>query len=406
MTDAIRANTQNTDPFSFEDPRFAGVDTTKRNDDLPELPDDGWTDPGFEAVRNSTSRRMLEDLGEIASETPEAQEILDAEVAAAIPAVVPPPAPAAPATPVVPVAEEPEIIEYQDGSSVTIEKNAKGWSATLDSNTGGGVEVFKGRTKDEMWRNLAAGKINSNRKIRDLNRQIKLGKEVETPVAPQQSKMRELTADELFEIKTQLNNNPDLALETWFQKKTGKTVGELVALAEKGSRANEQLTVEGEARKFREAYPEYYPTDSNLQDLCDYLEKNKLEWNVKNLGTAFEKLTEDGLLDLAPKTPVTRKSVPALATPPVQPTPVAVTPVPAPAPAVPAPVTPPVPDPRIVSQTRRVRGSFGIRQGETTSASTEPETPPTDEELDNLSNDDINQLFAGVRRLRAQSARR
>jgi hypothetical protein len=399
MSEPLAVNRTPVDPFSFEDPRFAGVDTAVRREDLPVADDDGWEDPGFQATqRVPASNQFFKDLSDIADETPEVQEVLDAEVLAATP---PPPAPAV-ATVVVP--DQPEVIEYDDGSSVTIEKTAKGWSATLDSNTSSGVEIFRGKTKDEMWRNLAAGKINATRKINSLNRQIKLGQPEVSQTQPAAPKVRELTADEVFELKTQLQNNPDLAFQSWFQKKTGKTVEQLTTLAEKGEEANENLRQEYEAKSFRAEYPEYFNTDENYQSLLAWLRKHKnldkdiLQFNAKNLGEAFEDLSSDGLLDEAPKVaPVRRASAP-------QPTPVAATPVPD---VVPAPAPAPAPDPRIVGTTkRRVRGNFGIPQSAITNAQPVAETAPTDEELDNLSNDEINQLFSGVRRLRAQSARR
>jgi hypothetical protein len=404
----VRANTTPTDPFSFEDPRFAGVDNAHHKDDLPELPDDGWADPGFEAIRNATSRKFVEDLGAIADTDPDSQAILDAEAAEAIAAAVPPvvaPVVTAPVVVPAPVPEEPEVIEFENGGSATIEKTAKGWSVSIDSNTGGGVEVFHGKTKDEMYRQVLSSKVHLNRKLRDVNRQLKLGRPETVQPATPAPKTHELTADETFELKTQLQNNPDLALQTWFQKKTGKTVEQLLALAQKGEAADEKLRIEQEARTFRSEYLEYYPTDENLHALDDYLAKNNLEWNAKNLGTAFEELSEAGLLDIAPKT-VAPKPAPAPA-PVVQATPVAATPAPAPAPpAAPAPAAPPPTDPRIAGVRRRSRAGLGIRENETTSTPIVDDKPPSDEELDNLSNDEINQLFAGVRRLRAQSARR
>lgn len=389
----------------FLDDAFAPLDTARRIDDLPETgPNNDWVDPGFEAARQVNTRNFMQDLGAIAEETPEIREVLDREIAAAAPAVPVPPKPPAPVAPVVqPVVEQPEVIDYEDGSSVVIEKTPRGWVATLDSNTGAGREVFKGQTKDELLRNVLAGKLNASKKINKLNRQLKLG-ELDTPAEPVKPAVRtsELTADEVFEIKTQLTQNPDLALATWFQKKTGMSVEKLMNLAKQGEEANEKLRVEAEARQFRSEYPEYYPTDENLETLCKYLEKEKLDWNSKNLGIAFEELTEDGLLEVAPK-PVSRRVV----QPPVaQPTPTEATPsvetAPTPVAATPAP---PANDPRIVGTRRQLRGS-GIRQSDVTSSQPVPDTPPTDEELDNLSNEEINQLFAGVRRLRAQSARR
>lgn len=400
-SEAIAVNRTPSDPFSFEDPLFGGVDTTRRREDVPL--EDEWYDPGFVTQSRPNKSRLLNDLATLAGEEDsdllDARSILDAEAAAVTPVPTPVPVVAQVVAPVV-IADEPETIEYEDGSSVTIEKSAKGWSATLDPNNGSGVEIFRGKSKDEMWKNLAAGKLNANKKIRDLNRQIKLGIPETVQPTPVAAVSHQLTADEVFEIKTQLNNNPDLAFEKWFQKRTGMTIEQLVAMADKGKQADEKLNVETEARGFRIDYPEYYPTDENLQALDDYLVKHKKEWTRQNLGVAFEELSEAGLLDVAPRT---RTPQPVVVTPPA---PVAATPVAEVVPTPAAPVIPPVPDPRIVARRTGPRAGFGIPASTATADTTVSDQPLPDEELDDLSNEQISDLFAGVRRLRAQQSSR
>lgn len=420
MPEAIAVNRTPQDPFSFEDPLFGGVDTVRRVEDLPVGGEDDWVDPGFTAAHKTRSNsRFLDDLTSLAGEVDsdelaDARAILDREATAIAP--VSAPAPVIVAAPVVApvVVDEPEVIEYEDGSSVSIEKTAKGWTATLNSNDGSGIERFHGHNKNDMWKNLAAGKLNANKKIRSLTRQIKLGTSPENgqpaPAAPAPVPARQLSADEVFEIKTQLTNNPDLAMEKWFQKRAGMTLEQLISLAQKGGEADENLRQEREARAFAADYPEYYPTDNNFNDLVNYLRKHKnlnndvKQFNATNLGIAFEALSTDGLLETEQEE-VVQVPQPAVVVPA---TPVVATPAPAPEPTPAAPpVPPPVFDPRIVGRRTGPRAGFGIPASTATADTTVSDQPLPDEELDDLSNEAISELFNGVRKLRArQSPRR
>src|ERR1017187_4912869 len=112
------------------------------------------------------------------------------EVAPVVPAVV------------VPAEDASETFTYPDGSSLSVEKTKKGWAAALNANVAGvNPEVFYGATKNEMWQNVAAGKINATKKTREQNLKIKLEaatvapEAVVQPVA--QPATHELTADQI-----------------------------------------------------------------------------------------------------------------------------------------------------------------------------------------------------------------
>lgn len=315
--------------------------------------------------------------------------------------------------------DEPKVFEYEDGSQVVIEKSPKGWKATLDSGVGK-PEVFYGATKDEMFVNLAAGKINATKTIRKFNKEKKLGiseapvvANTPAPVIPAQPRM--LDANDKFEIKQQLAADPDLAMSTWFQKKTGMSVEQLLQIAkdaEQGRAASDTLYAEQVAREFVESHPDFYadPEYANYISIVAYLVKHKLgkqynrshhealslelvrsgNWTVKTLDEAYQDLLSDGLLEVAPadvdeeteEEPTPRRA--AVRTAPT-----------------------PSDDERIVRTVRRPRAGYGIRSSEATSTRTE-ETPQSlsAEDLDNLSEAEINQLFTGVRRLKTQSGRR
>jgi len=287
---------------------------------------------------------------------------------------------------------EPEITKYPDGSQVTVQKGAKGWEAILESGTGRGAEKFYGATKNELLSNVLAAKLNATKQIRKPTREIKLAPASEPPNAAT-PKPGTLSANEVFEIKTQLESNPDLALDSWFQKKTGMSVQQLVDLANEGKAAKEQLRIESEARSFRNNHPEYLATDENLETIEKWFKKKfgavyGPHWTAENLEKAFEDLVEDELLELA--------------NPEAEPTP-----------APPPPVTPaaqPTGDPRIVRTTRRTRASNGLRESDSSINPSAPRNEPSAEEvkqgLENATDEEITKAFEAVRRARAQSAQR
>ena len=311
--------------------------------------------------------------------------------------------------PAEPDPEVPEILQLEDGAFVSLEKEKGQWKATLDPGTGHS-EVFWGKTKNELLTNVLVGKLNATKKIRELNKKVKLT--ANTPQYPRQTEpapsVRPLTADETFEIKAQLESDPALALDTLFQKRTGLTVQQLVDLAQKGAQANMNLETEAISREFLSRNPEYYPDseNKNFQSLIKWLAKFKLgktatdanagdiftelwqtgNYTADNLEEAFQDLTDDGML-VKPRLPRTSS--------PVE---VNQQPVPQPAPAAPTP--------RIVKTETRPRAALGIRPSDV-SATPPPSTPsaPTDEDLDNLSDAEIKALLGSVRRQRVAARR-
>ena len=311
--------------------------------------------------------------------------------------------------PAEPDPEVPEILQLEDGAFVSLEKEKGQWKATLDPGTGHS-EVFWGKTKNELLTNVLVGKLNATKKIRELNKKVKLT--ANTPQYPRQTEpapsVRPLTADETFEIKAQLESDPALALDTLFQKRTGLTVQQLVDLAQKGAQANMNLETEAISREFLSRNPEYYPDseNKNFQSLIKWLAKFKLgktatdanagdiftelwqtgNYTADNLEEAFQDLTDDGML-VKPRLPRTSS--------PVE---VNQQPVPQPAPAAPTP--------RIVKTETRPRAALGIRPSDV-SATPPPANPsaPTDEDLDNLSDAEIKALLGSVRRQRVAARR-
>ena len=299
---------------------------------------------------------------------------------------------------------EPEVFEYPDGSSARVEVMKGGTlKATLSLGGGAGPEVFYGKDKNELFNQLIVAKLNASKKIREQNKILKTKpatRAAAVPKAAPKPVSRELTVDEKFAIKTQLENDPDLAMQEWFQKKTGMTLETLVTLAKEGGTAKDEAMIRDEVAAFKEEHPRYISVDSNFTLLMGWLTKEKLNREYNNsddiwealltnslftretLAEAYDALTQDGLLELVPE---------ETAPPEPEPTPV---PTPTPAPGIPAATRP-----------RAASIAFGVRPSSATVAPT-ASTVPTAEELDKLSTTDINALMAQVRQSRAATRRR
>lgn len=292
-----------------------------------------------------------------------------------------------------PEPEGPETFAVEDGT-VTLEKEKGQWKATLESGNGGQPQIYWGKNKNELLVGVMKAQLHATKKIRDLNMKVKLGgTPAPKPTPIVQPSANTLSADEIFEIKTQLDSNPDLALQNWFQKATGLSVQQLVGLAQKGANADASLETEAVAREFMGNNPDYFATMPNLNRLIQWLGKFKLGnlsasmndlylggvWTVENLEEAFQDMTTDGLLVKAPKPP--------------QP----VTPEPAPQPRT---------EERIVRTETRPRAALGLRTNDV-SPTPLPEAPkaPSVEDLDSLSDDQIKQLMSGVHRFKSLSRR-
>lgn len=307
---------------------------------------------------------------------------------------------------------EPSVVTFEDGSTFTVVRGKKGWEGILDTGISGAkTENFYGATKEEMYQKLAYAKVHATRKIREQNRIIKLGKPtvVPAPLAPVAQTKRALTNEELFDLRTKFETNPEEALAELVKKRTGVDIDTLVQKAQDGEAARIEMILGDVATAFTTKNPGYHGSPSNFWTMVAYLSKHRLnqtltdenrnellsqlvrtnQWTVENLEDAYEDLTESGLLELKPATP----SKPAE---PAQPAPTAA---PAePVAAVPAAPAPPISE-REVRRTRQPRAGFGIRERESS-----PATPPAPAQplpvtdYDSLTDTQLSELLAGARR--------
>ena len=326
-----------------------------------------------------------------------------------------------PPVPVVVPDEEPdsgpEVFEVGDGGTVTLQRDKGWWIAALQNAVGGSPQVYKGKNKNSLLAEVLKAQLNATAKIRDLNRQLKFSKTkpvvLAAPKVPPQGTFapRELTADEIIDLKLKLEENPALALSEWFQKASGLSLGQLQKLQEDariGKEARLGQLADEIGTTFCAKHPEYYGCPANFVKLVDYLaslrlgkhadDKNAMSvlyellegdfYNEDELEDAYKDLSESGLLISAP-----RKVVPV--TPPVNPAPE-------------PPVVPAAPQPnRIVRTETRPRAAFGIQRSDVTSvpASNETQNAPTADDFENMTDQEVAAALAAVRRHQIQSRR-
>ena len=331
---------------------------------------------------------MAEELSKIAEDNPELaptpEEIAAADGAPVVPEPTPEPVPE-PAP--VPQPSAPKVTDLGNGATITEDVMPDGtFRAVLDSGSGKGKEVFYGKTDSELKTNVFVAKLNATRKINSQKQEIdEIRKRV--PVEAPAPRVRKLTADENFELKTKLTSDPDSAFELWFEKKTGKSL-EVFTTESETARAEVKTIREGwEAKQFVDENEDYVVSNKNSAALTSWLTEHKKEITTENLWEAFEDLSKAGLLDM-PQPPA-----PA-------PTPT-VTPEPVPAPTVTAPT-----NERIVREERRSRAGLGIRTAETTDVpAPTTERPPSDEGLRSLPPAELEKLVQDTLRLAASSRR-
>lgn len=346
-------------------------------------------------------------LTAIANEDPEAAglPILEDEpIPASEPVVAIPPEP-----------DKPEIIDAGEGATISFGKTADGWEAILDAGTGARPERYKGKTKDDVLRQSLIGKVHATRKINQLNRQVKLAQPQITSTSATVSPAflvgaKPLTADEQFAFNTEFKVNAAAALEKWFGTRIEPELKQTAQTAKQSADTSIEILSGQEAREFKELHKDYLSTDDNYSSLLTYLVNSKTSdplsrqllasknlgtltshltrigvFSAANLGEAYSELSEAGLLEVEqeeiPPTPVA-----VVATPPVQEIP----------PTLPVPTRP--------TRGQKLAGGYGLRTGTAIPPAT-PSTAPSVDELENLSDADVTELFNQTRQFAAKTRR-
>jgi hypothetical protein len=282
-----------------------------------------------------------------------------------------------------PAGDAPQVYEYQDGSSVTIENpelTGKGWRITLDAGTGKPPEVFYGNTKDEALLNVSVGKLNATRKINELKR-ANLDAGPRPPQTQPDVTPNRLGANDIFDFKAKFEENPDAALEDWYKKRTGKLPEETAAVADQGQDAVISNEISDILTDWRDNTDDYVVDIRNRDNILTWLLRHKAKENPASfdvnsaldllyrqgwltpdyLTLAWEELKDSGnaVIEGEPETP-------------------------------PEPVRQPT--------TTRPRAGFGIRTrgNMQTRAQATTDAPLTEAQLNSLPDEEIKKLYHGI----------
>lgn len=266
---------------------------------------------------------------------------------------------------VVPVAPP---VEEETGP---LKKNANGeWYTEIDLGDGSGKQIFKGRRKDDVTAQLIQAQTHASRKIRQQERQLKLGQglvvpDKEQPVVP--FAPRELTKEERWQLSQDLQDPSKAAsaMEKMLAASIGAGPEDIRTTLNESKEASRMMQGYIIASRWKALHPEFYAdSPANLAAMEAYFVKNQLAVTEKNFDIAFQDLSDSGLLETAPVPDEVPENIPAVAPQPV------------PVERRDSPATPPA-RARSASATGLSPRSSSVRSG------AEPTTPagPTAEEL-------------------------
>jgi len=352
---------------------------------------DPWEDDKFSQLDLRTGpEHFASELAEIANSNPD-------QFAPPPEPVVETPLTPVVETPVIPQYAQPETVTMDDGSSVEITNDVEGWHATVNPGGGKTLQIYHAHSERDLLKALAVAQANATKKINQQEKQIKLIRKMDEPQTPA-STTKELTADQIFEIKTLQQSDPVAAWKKTIELTTGLTWEEFVNAAKDGRAVKQEMTRNQIAGMFFEKRPAYQKTKANEGEMLKYLADNKKDFTVENLMLAYDDLMEAGLL---PDVPKSRPVTTVVTQPNTEPAAIPVVPE-----VAVTPVTPPA-NPRIERPAGRANAALGLRANETTTVRPlADQRAPSVEELNELPDDEITRLFAGVIRAKAQSARR
>lgn len=176
-------------------------------------------------------------------------------------------------------------------------------SRTVDLGDGSGKQVFSAATAEELLDVMTTAQENATKKIRQQEFELKRQSRAKPEKATVSNPSKELTADELFQLATELQKSPDAAIDKIMKAKTGKTMADLGAFI---SQLEAQSAVNAADTAFLLNHQDdFVPNKENAKSIRDFLQKEELPYTAVNLEYAFQELSESGLLDETPSNATT-----------------------------------------------------------------------------------------------------
>jgi hypothetical protein len=258
------------------------------------------------------------------------------------------------------VEDEGTKIEYPFG---TIQKVKGTWEARVDNKDGSGVQVYRGKTKDELIGKLMQAQAHASTKIRQQEEdRIKLLAEEPADLAPARKAIqpRQLTADEQFEYAEAMTSGDPSRIHKAQEKRDAiRNGGTPEEIAGRLAEAENSLAVES-YKNTAKAFMKMNDTVQFTRELGDrideILNENKWAYTVRNLNKVLAHLATQNEVTYKVSTQTeeevelpTPTSVPAVAAAPAV----------VPAVVVPARV-PPATTPKAVERLRPGSASTGI----------------------------------------------
>jgi hypothetical protein len=223
------------------------------------------------------------------------------------------PAAAAPAAIVAP--SEDDVAEGTKSGPYTKVKG--GWEARVESVDGSGVQVYKGKTKDEVSEKLMTAQAHATAKIRqqEEEKQRLLADEPAT-LAPVRKRLapRKMTADEQFEFAEAMSSGDPTKINRAMLKRDeimlGGPVDEVI-----GQVNETRDTLEMES--YRAVANTFVKRNSNVSnlgalgaDIDNIIAEGNWAYTVRNLEKALAQLKLDGKVQYKVSTPAVEKELP------------------------------------------------------------------------------------------------
>jgi len=158
-------------------------------------------------------------------------------------------------------------------SKISYYKDGKDWILEIESKNGHGTQRFLATSKDDLIQKLGVAQANATKKIHDYKEEIEFGDRADT-------------WDTVFNF---MRDDLHISLEDY-----GKMPQQVKDLTIANIQAEQ-------VRSFQSEYPNYYYTENNFKKISQYLEKREIPMTFHNLRLAWNKLTDDDMLDIRPE---------------------------------------------------------------------------------------------------------
>lgn len=324
----------------------------------------------FKTLKNNPEYAAA--LEKLFAPTPAEGEIPVAVAASPEAAIVEPPTPA-PTAPVVPESsvesavsvdelpvvpageEEGTVIEYPFG---TIQKVKGGWEARVDNKDGSGIQVYKGKTKDELIGKLMQAQAYASQKIRQQEgekQRLLLDEPADPAPVRKVLQPRQLTAEEQFDYAEAMSSADPQRMHKAQEKRDAiRNGGTPEEISERLREAEDKLAVEAykaTAKAFMKQNDDVVFTRELGDKIDEVLNENAWGYTVRNLNKVLATLKANNEVTMKISTPTEEAELPV-------PTSAQVTP--APAASVEPTRVPPATTPKAAERLRPGSASTGL----------------------------------------------